>query len=101
MAVYLVKSPDGAERLVEAANRASARNHVAKAVLDVAVAKQADLFRVAKAGGDIETAGEVVPEQGGEPQGGGLPELEELAATQTDDTRDQQPEVEAPTKAKK
>lgn len=60
MAVYLVKDPTGKERLVDAANRASARNHVAKTVLDVAVAKQADLFRVAKAGGDIEAAGEVV-----------------------------------------
>jgi hypothetical protein len=61
MAVYLVKTPDGKERLVEAANRASARNHVARSALDVAVASQADLFRVAKAGGDIETAGAETP----------------------------------------
>lgn len=71
MAVYLVKTPDGKERLVEAANRASARNHVAKSALEVAVAKQADLFRVAKAGGEIETAGEVVAEPAAaEPQAG-------------------------------
>lgn len=61
MAIYLVKVPDGTERLVEGANRASARNHVANDVLQVSVAKQADLFRVAKAGGDVETAGEETP----------------------------------------
>jgi hypothetical protein len=69
MAVYLVKVPDGSERLVEAANQAQARNHVARSCLDVAVAKGADLFRVAKAGGDIETAGaEAAAEPGAEPE---------------------------------
>jgi hypothetical protein len=58
MAVYLVKQPDDKERLVEAANKASARNHAARTCMTVMVAKQADLFRVAKAGGEIETAGE-------------------------------------------
>jgi hypothetical protein len=65
MAVYLVKQPDGKERLIDAANKASARNHAARTCIDVAVAKQADLFRVAKAGGEIETAGE---EPAGEPE---------------------------------
>jgi hypothetical protein len=72
MAVYLVKVPDGSERLVEAANKASARNHVARSCLDIAVAKQADLFRVAKANGEIETAGEDAAEPEAEVQ----PEVE-------------------------
>lgn len=60
MAVYLVKDSGGTERLVDAANKASARNHVARDTITVEVAKQRDLFRVAQAGGDIETAGEEV-----------------------------------------
>jgi hypothetical protein len=82
MPVYLVTVPTEppTEKLVEAANTASARNHVARQMITATVAKQPDLFRIAKAGGDIETAGQ-------EPtQGGGLTELEELATTQTDDT---------------
>lgn len=92
MAVYLVKSPDGKERLVDAANRASARNHVAKSVLDVAVAKQADLFRVAKAGGDIETAGEVVAEGGDEQQ----PQGDEQLGGEGQPSGDEPPAGEAP-----
>lgn len=58
MPIYLVKPKEGegAERLVEAPNKASARNHVAKDTIAVEVAKQSDLFRVAKAGGDVEQA---------------------------------------------
>ena len=56
MPVYLVTVPTNppTEKLVNAANTASARGHVARQVITVAVAKQADLFRIAKAGGDIE-----------------------------------------------
>lgn len=62
MATYLVTTPDGKERLVEAANQAGARNHVSRDSITVAVAKPADLFRVAKAGGEIEQAGEAASE---------------------------------------
>ena len=63
MPVYLVTAPTNppTEKLVEAANHMGARNHVAKQIITAAVAKQADLFRVAKAGGDIETAGAEAP----------------------------------------
>lgn len=71
MAVYLVVQPDGKETLVDAANTASARNHVARQCLQVSVAKQADLFRVAKAGGEIATAGEVTAEPQAEPPADG------------------------------
>ena len=54
MGIYLVTA-DGNERLIDAPNKASARNFVAKDTVAVAVAKQADLFRIAKAGGDVET----------------------------------------------
>jgi len=87
MPVYLVTADTEpkTEKLVEAANAASARNHVGRQIITAKVAKQADLFRVAKAGGDIETAGQDPAE------GGGLAELQELATTQTDETRDEPP----------
>jgi hypothetical protein len=60
MPIYLVKAPTQppTEKLVDAANAASARNHVARQLVTSTVAKQADLFRVAKAGGDVEKAGD-------------------------------------------
>ncbi len=59
MPVYLVTAPTEppTEKLVDAPNLASARNYVARQLLTVAVAKGPDLFRIAKAGGDMETAG--------------------------------------------
>lgn len=62
MATYLVTGPDGAERIVEAANQAQARNHAARNAFTVAVAKSTDIARVVKAGGDIEQAGEAAAE---------------------------------------
>jgi hypothetical protein len=79
MPVYLVTAPTEppTEKLVEAANTASARNHVARHIVTAKVAKQADLFRVAKAGGDIETAGAepaaAEPPVTGGDNGGGQP----------------------------
>lgn len=61
MPCYLVKdtgAKDGEpkDRLVEAANRASARNHVARNRFAVEVAQPADIQRVVLAGGTIEVA---------------------------------------------
>jgi hypothetical protein len=71
MATYLVTTPDGKERLVEAANQAGARNHVSRDSIQVKVASPADLFRIAKAGGDIEQAGESPAAQPEPPAEGG------------------------------
>jgi hypothetical protein len=57
MAIYLVTGPDGKERLVDASTQAGARSHAARKDYKVTVASQADLFRIAKAGGDVEAAG--------------------------------------------
>ncbi len=60
MTVYRIEVPNGGEateRLVEAPNQASARNHVARSLFKVEPAKSADLFRLAKAGIELETAG--------------------------------------------
>lgn len=65
MPVYLVSTgADDAkvERLVDAANKAQARNHVARETVTVGLAKQAELFRLAKAGKDIEQATPDAPE---------------------------------------
>jgi len=59
MPVYIVTAPTEpkTERLVEAPNAASARNHVARQLLAVNVARGPDLFRIAKEGGDLEQVG--------------------------------------------
>lgn len=59
MPLYIVSSGEGdqkKERLVEANNKASARNFVARDQYAVEVAGQAELFRLAKSGVDIEVA---------------------------------------------
>lgn len=66
MPVYIVTAPTQppTERLVDAPNAASARNHVARQLLSVTVAKGPDLFRIAKAGGEMDTVGQSpAPEQ--------------------------------------
>ncbi len=75
MPLYLMKSGEGEalkERLVEANNIQVARNFVARDIIQGEKAGQADLFRLAKAGVEIEVAigaAEVDAELGGD--GGG------------------------------
>lgn len=57
MATYLVKQGE-TERLIEAPNKASAIRHYVTPLVTAEVAEPADIVRVAKAGGDIEQAGE-------------------------------------------
>lgn len=74
MPVYLAsyETKDGAkERLVEANDSRVARSFVAKEIIEVKLAAQADLFRVAKAGGDIEVAKETPAEAPSGEDGGG------------------------------
>lgn len=59
MPLYLAKLGQGEnlqEFLVEASNKQVAQNHVARKVIEVEKASQADLFRLAKAGAEIEVA---------------------------------------------
>lgn len=90
MPLYLMKhlGSDGErERLVEASNIQTARNHVAAGIIQGEIAKPADLFRLAKAGVELEKAGAAVaPEAveedgptGSEGVGEGGPSAEELA----------------------
>lgn len=58
MPLYLVATGEGEakkERLIDANNINAARNHAAKDTIKVERAGQADLFRLAKAGVDVET----------------------------------------------
>lgn len=57
MAYYLVKQKgDEQERLIEARTHAGARNHAAKDLFDISIAKPADLLRLGKAGVEVEQA---------------------------------------------
>lgn len=60
MPIYLMEHELGGEkkeRLVEASSIAVARNHVARDMIRGGIAKHADLFRLAKAGVELEQAG--------------------------------------------
>lgn len=60
MPVYIVTAPTSppTEKLVDAPNMASARRHVANQLITATVAKGSDMFRIDKAGGELETAGD-------------------------------------------
>lgn len=62
MPVYIVEvTGTDTKKLVDAPNQASARGHVARQVITTKVATGAELFAIAKAGGDIETVGAEEP----------------------------------------
>ena len=69
MSLYLVSTGEGEalkERLVEANNKAVARNFVARDMVKVELADQKTLFRLAQAGAQVEVAtGESVVEADG------------------------------------
>lgn len=70
MPLYLMSHPDKdgktRERLVEAANIAGARNHIAKDLIQgEMVSKPAELFKLAQTH-SLEKAGEAAPEAQGE-----------------------------------
>jgi hypothetical protein len=78
MPLYVTTIGEGeakAERLVEANNKAVARNFAARGLVKVEIASQADLFRLAKAGKEVEVATDA-PEiaQDGGASGGGIGE---------------------------
>lgn len=87
MPVYIVTAPGAnqAERLVDAPNQASARNHVARSILHVEVAKGSDLFRLAKGGTELETANAEPAPVGPEENIGSLPS-EDMNVTTADVT---------------
>ncbi len=65
MPLYLVKHPgadEARERLVEAPNKASARNFAARDLIQVELASTTDCFRAAKAGTEIEVAAGIEPD---------------------------------------
>lgn len=57
MPTYLVVQGD-TERLIDAPNRAAAIRHYVTPLVTAEVAEPVDIMRVAKAGGEIERAGE-------------------------------------------
>jgi len=57
MAIYLVKQGED-ERLVDAANKVAAIRHYVTPLVSAEVASPAEIHRLAKAGVEIETAGE-------------------------------------------
>jgi hypothetical protein len=68
MPCYLVKDKSAVDgepkdRLVEANNKASARNHVTRDRFEVDVAKPADIQRIVMAGGTIEAAQTVAEDE--------------------------------------
>jgi hypothetical protein len=66
MPVYVVEvQGTNTKRLVDAPNQASARNHVGRQVITTKVVGVAEAFKLAKAGSDIETVGEVPAEDTG------------------------------------
>jgi len=108
MAIYLVTTRVGdsfKERLVQAATRAGARNHVAKDMVDVAVASQATLFRIAKAGGALEEADADTPQSEPEPPpvgpGGDMDDAGQPVGDLIDELpkRDEMPKRRQPAKA--
>jgi hypothetical protein len=56
--IYAVKTASG-KRLVEAANKAQAINHVARDTITAEVAQQGILIALTKAGIEVEVAGEL------------------------------------------
>jgi hypothetical protein len=54
--IYLITTPTG-KRLVDAANKTQAVNHVAKATITATVASQSELVKLTKDGIEVETAG--------------------------------------------
>lgn len=65
MPLYLMQTGEGEslkERLVEAPNIQTARNHIARDIIRGSIASPNELFRLAKEGHDIEKAGEPAPE---------------------------------------
>lgn len=63
MPMYLVKfdTPNGGpvEKLVEANNKAVARNWVARNMISAELAESTDIVRIVKAGGEVEVAKEL------------------------------------------
>lgn len=61
--IYLVVSPDGAERLVNASSAAAAINHIARPGYSATVASALEVARIMQRGGKLIEAGEVKEEQ--------------------------------------
>lgn len=108
MPLYLTKTGLGeaiVERLIEANNKAVARNFVARDMVAVELAGQADLFRLAKAGKEVEVAKDLpeVSDNGGASGGGVEPAQEPEAELQPEAPKppvEEEPEV-PPAKPKK
>jgi hypothetical protein len=60
--IYLVTCDNGAERLVNASNKASAIHYCVKAAYSADVASQADLVRLMQAGAKVVEAGDAPAE---------------------------------------
>ena len=60
--IYLVVSPDGAERVVNASSSAAAINHLARPGYAAQIASPSEVARIMQRGGRLIEAGEVKEE---------------------------------------
>jgi len=103
MPLYIVSTGEGEakkERLVEANNSPVARNFVARETVTVALATQHDLFRLAKAGVDIEVAKDVPASDGSVTGAEPEPEAQPEAGAETPPAEEAETEQPTPKRGK-